>query len=110
MKMMMTSDCEIPFQIDRGHNQCHPASLCCEASISSLSTLNQAGVLMVAPPRELHGDTLAALQEFYSERLSREERFQDLENDVERKSSQAQLSMDTFSEDWNASQFWVLCS
>lgn len=60
--------------------------------------------------RELHGDTLAALQEFYSERLSREERFQDLKNDVERKSSQAQWSMDTFSEDWNASQFWVLCN
>lgn len=64
---------------------------------------------MAAALRELHGDTLVALQEFYSERLSREKRFQDLKKDVERKSSQAQLSMDMFSEDWNASQFWVHC-
>lgn len=56
--------------------------------------------------RELHGDTLAALQEFYLERDSKEKRFQDLKGDIEQKSSQAQLSMDMFSEDWNASQFW----
>ena len=62
---------------------------------------------MASPLRELHDDTLAALQEFYSERLSKEVRFQDLKDDVEQKSSQAQLSMDIFSEDWNASQFWV---
>lgn len=63
------------------------------------------GVLIVA--RELHGDTLAALHEFYSERESKERRFQDLKSQIEQKSSQAQLSMDIFSEDWNASQFWV---
>lgn len=57
--------------------------------------------------RELHGDTLAALQEFYLEMDSKEKRFQDLKGDIEQKSSQAQLSMDMFSEDWNASQFWV---
>ena len=57
--------------------------------------------------RELHGDTLAALQEFYSERDSKEQSFRDLKSDVEAKSSQANLSMDMFSEDWNQSQFWV---
>lgn len=57
--------------------------------------------------RELHDDTLAALQEFYLERDSKEKRFQDLKRDIEQRSSQAQLSMDMFSEDWNASQFWV---
>lgn len=57
-------------------------------------------------PLELHGDTLTALQEFYSEREFQEKRFQDLKSDVEQKSSQAQLSMEMFSEDWNASQFW----
>lgn len=55
---------------------------------------------------ELHGDTLAALHEFYSERELKEKRFQDLKTSIEQKSSQAQLSMDMFSEDWNASQFW----
>ena len=63
------------------------------------------GVVTVA--RELHRDTLAALQEFYCEREVQEKRFQDLKSDIEQKSSQAQLSMDLFSEDWNASQFWV---
>lgn len=36
-------------------------------------------------------------------------RFQDLKSDFEQKNSQTHLSMDMFSEDWNASQFWV-CS
>ncbi|KAK3174939.1 hypothetical protein OEA41_002185 [Lepraria neglecta] len=55
---------------------------------------------------ELPSDTLAALQDFYSERDSREKCFADLKAEVERKGSQAQLSIDMFSEDWNASQFW----
>lgn len=57
--------------------------------------------------RELHADTITALQEFYSERDAQEKRFQDLKSHIEQKSSQAQLSMELFSEDWNASQFWV---
>ena len=68
---------------------------------------NQIAVLIAGPLRELHSDTLAALQEFYSEKSLGERRFQDLKFQVEQKSSQAQLSMDMFSEDWNASQFWV---
>ena len=62
---------------------------------------------MTAPFRELHADTLAALQEFYSESFSKEERFQSLKDDIEQKNSQAHVTMDMFSEDWNASQFWV---
>ncbi|MCJ1452762.1 hypothetical protein MMC28_003105 [Mycoblastus sanguinarius] len=55
---------------------------------------------------ELPSDTLAALQEFYSERETREKRFEDLKSEIDQNRSQAQLSMDMFSEDWNASQFW----
>ena len=62
---------------------------------------------MTAPFRELHADTLAALQEFYSENSSKEERFQNLKDDIKQKSSQGQMTMDMFSEDWNVSQFWV---
>ena len=47
------------------------------------------------------------LQEFYSERDSREKRFANLKAEIEEKGSHAQLSMEMFSEDWNASQFWV---
>jgi hypothetical protein len=46
------------------------------------------------------------LKEFYGEKDTREKQFEDLkakaENDFEGK-----LSMDAFTEDWNASQFWV---
>lgn len=56
---------------------------------------------------ELSSNTLAALQEFYLETELKEKRFEDLKTDVEEKSLQAQLSMDMFSENWNASQFWV---
>ena len=71
----------------------------------SFVRLIQITFLIVA--RELHGDTIAALQEFYTERDSQEKRFQDLKSHIEQMSSQAQLSMGIFSEDWNASQFWV---
>lgn len=56
---------------------------------------------------ELTGDTLMALQEFYTERDEREKRFEDLKAAMEEQGHQSQLSMDMFSEDWNASQFWV---
>ena len=57
--------------------------------------------------RELPSDTLAVLQEFYSERDSTEKRFANLKAEIEEKGSHAQFSMEMFSEDWNASQFWV---
>ncbi|KNG47567.1 n-6 adenine-specific dna methyltransferase 2 [Stemphylium lycopersici] len=54
---------------------------------------------------QLSGNALAALQQFYGERDERAKQFEDLkvkaEDDFEGK-----LSMDAFTEDWNASQFW----
>ena len=56
---------------------------------------------------ELSSDTLAALQEFYSEKDAQEKRFENLKAEVDEKNSHGLLSMEMFSEDWNASQFWV---
>jgi EEF1A lysine methyltransferase 1 len=55
--------------------------------------------------RRLSGSTLAALQEFYAERDSQTKQVDELKAAVE---GNEQLSMTMFSEDWNASQFWVL--
>jgi len=49
------------------------------------------------------------LQDFYSERDIQQKRFEDLKAEVEQKDSHGLLSMELFSEDWNASQFWVRC-
>lgn len=56
---------------------------------------------------ELSGSALAALQEFYTERDDRQKRFEELKSVAEDQHSKARLSMDVFTEDWNASQFWV---
>lgn len=57
---------------------------------------------------KLPGDTIAALQEFYAERELSAKRFEELKAGLE---EQPQiLSMNMFTEDWNASQFWVLFS
>lgn len=56
---------------------------------------------------ELSGNALAALQEFYTERDDRQKRFEELKSAAEDQHSTARLSMDAFTEDWNASQFWV---
>ncbi|KAF1956862.1 hypothetical protein CC80DRAFT_412383 [Byssothecium circinans] len=54
---------------------------------------------------QLPADTLDLLKEFYGERDARQKQFEDLkvkaEDDFEGK-----LSMEAFTEDWNASQFW----
>ncbi|KAA6408795.1 MAG: N-6 adenine-specific DNA methyltransferase 2 [Lasallia pustulata] len=55
---------------------------------------------------ELSGSALAALQEFYTERDDRQKRFEELKSAAEDRHSMAELSMDVFTEDWNASQFW----
>ncbi|MCJ1425396.1 hypothetical protein MMC29_003295 [Sticta canariensis] len=55
---------------------------------------------------ELSSGAFAALQEFYSERENSTKRFEDLKARSDQESSQATLSMNMFSEDWNASQFW----
>lgn len=56
---------------------------------------------------ELSGSALAALQEFYTERDDRQKRFEELKSAAEDRHSKARLSMELFTEDWNASQFWV---
>ena len=53
---------------------------------------------------KLSRDTLAALQDFYNDRDIQEKRFQELQLAQE---SNPTLTMDMFTEDWNASQFWV---
>lgn len=62
-----------------------------------------------ADPLELPADTLQALQEFQAEQSDREKRFEDLKAEAEGRFADGDgqpLSMDLFSEDWNASQFW----
>lgn len=55
----------------------------------------------------LSGDALAALHDFYLERDERKRRFEEMKAEVEASTFHAPLSMEMFSEDWNASQFWV---
>lgn len=50
---------------------------------------------------------MAALHDFYLERDERERRFAEMKAEVEASTFHAPLSMEMFSEDWNASQFWV---
>jgi cyclophilin family peptidyl-prolyl cis-trans isomerase len=54
----------------------------------------------------LSGSALEALKEFYAERDAKEK---ELENLKAKKNTGDILSMDTFTENWNDSQFWV-CS
>lgn len=46
------------------------------------------------------------LKEFYGEKDARQKHFEDLKSKAEDNFDQQQLSMDAFTEDWNASQFW----
>lgn len=57
--------------------------------------------------RALSSHALAALHDFYVERDEKERRFEELKAGVEASSFHSPLSMEMFSEDWNASQFWV---
>lgn len=54
---------------------------------------------------KLPGNTIAALQEFYTEREASAKRFEELRAGLEERPQI--LSMNMFMEDWNASQFWV---
>ena len=49
---------------------------------------------------------MVALKEFYSEKDHQQQRFNNLKAQLDPK-LQLPLSMEIFSEDWNASQFWV---
>ena len=62
----------------------------------------------------LPADTLAALQEFHTERDAHTKRFETMMADAEATTAgntagvvTAPLSMEAFAEDWNESQFWV---
>jgi hypothetical protein len=76
--------------------------------------------LLISYNRTLSAGALAALQEFYSERDAHIEKLENLKAQVEAKDDQdgvatgrnpaaSGLSIHTFTEDWNESQFWV-CS
>ncbi|KAK3207166.1 hypothetical protein GRF29_103g56464 [Pseudopithomyces chartarum] len=54
---------------------------------------------------QLSSSTLSALQDFYGERDARAKQFEDLKAQAEDE-FEGKLSMDAFTEDWNASQFW----
>ncbi|KAK8222072.1 Protein-lysine N-methyltransferase efm5 [Zalaria obscura] len=56
--------------------------------------------------RQLPTDTLNLLHEFYRERDDRAKQFEDLKTKAEDDYDSKQLSMELFTEDWNASQFW----
>ncbi|KIW00382.1 uncharacterized protein PV09_08092 [Verruconis gallopava] len=56
---------------------------------------------------QLSAATLDILKEFYSERDARQKAFEDLKAQAEDEfDGKKPLSMDAFTEDWNASQFW----
>ncbi|OAK95032.1 hypothetical protein IQ06DRAFT_285034 [Phaeosphaeriaceae sp. SRC1lsM3a] len=54
---------------------------------------------------QLSGSALDALKEFYGERDARQKQFENLKSQAE-DDFEGKLSMDAFTEDWNASQFW----
>ncbi|KAJ4348571.1 Protein-lysine N-methyltransferase efm5 [Didymosphaeria variabile] len=56
-------------------------------------------------PIQLSAGALDALKEFYGERDARQKQFEDLKTQAE-DDFEGKLSMDAFTEDWNASQFW----
>jgi hypothetical protein len=55
--------------------------------------------------RQLSGDALSALKDFYGERDARQKQFEALKSKAE-DDFDGKLSMDAFTEDWNVSQFW----
>ncbi len=59
--------------------------------------------------RQLSAGALEALQDHYREKDVRANQFEHLKTQAESDFNENKLSMDTFTEDWNASQFWVNC-
>jgi cyclophilin family peptidyl-prolyl cis-trans isomerase len=55
----------------------------------------------------LSSSALDALKEFYAERHAHNEELAKLQAKAEALHAAGQLSMDSFTEDWNESQFWV---
>ena len=58
-------------------------------------------------PRQMSSHAALALQEFYAEKDAHQQQFEDLSNQAENDFDGRILTMDVFTEDWNASQFWV---
>ncbi|KAL1617101.1 Protein-lysine N-methyltransferase efm5 [Neofusicoccum ribis] len=58
---------------------------------------------------QLSAHALGALQEFLGERDERAKKFEELKSAAEDEfdESKQPLSMEAFTEDWNASQFWA---
>ena len=54
--------------------------------------------------RRLPSDTLAILKDFYAEKQANETQYDTLKTKI---ANGEPLSMKMFTEDWNASQFWV---
>ena len=61
---------------------------------------------MLSPYSTLSNDTMMALKEFYSEKDHQQQQLDNLKVQIN-SNPQLPLSMEMFSEDWNASQFWV---
>lgn len=55
----------------------------------------------------LSGDALAALQDFYTQRDKDLDAFAQLRSTASNPEKSQTLTISSFSEDWNASQFWV---
>ncbi|MCJ1481067.1 hypothetical protein MMC06_001223 [Schaereria dolodes] len=55
---------------------------------------------------QLSGAALSALQDFYRDRDAQEKNFEDLKSAIKESEQNTKLSMETFTEDWNTSQFW----
>ncbi|KAI9852530.1 MAG: hypothetical protein M1838_000397 [Thelocarpon superellum] len=58
-------------------------------------------------PLTLSAGAVDALREFYAEQDVRQKEFEDLRARADQDLDQTSLTMDAFTEDWNASQFWA---
>lgn len=59
------------------------------------------------PPRALSSHALEALAQFNAERDARVDDFEKLKAQVEERSNTGAFTIESFTEDWNESQFWV---
>lgn len=59
------------------------------------------------PARALSSHALEALAQFNAERDARVDEFERLKAQVEERARKGAFSIESFTEDWNESQFWV---
>ncbi|KAL5404716.1 hypothetical protein PMIN06_012481 [Paraphaeosphaeria minitans] len=84
---------------DRGYHLSSTPPCICTAERSNMAETEDDG------PIQLSAGALDALKEFYGERDARAKQFEDLKTQAEDDFA-GTLSMEAFTEDWNASQFW----